>query len=501
MEAKLKRRKLDALNRGVHRMQGGDALPVSTHVVGIGKCGAEAVAEMLRQLEPGGPKFHALVVDIGGRDLAELRMLAATIPAERAEIAIIELDPPESQALDRALHDYPQFLALEYPRYAWGAAFRSWLPARMSPTSAGPVERAVAKAVYGAAYYGGMRPMHRALRAFSDGVEASRAQAVIAIVFGLGGGTGSGIAVDLARHLSSSLLGRRALVVGIGIAPCGGDTIEHGAARLFPVLNELDCLGDEGKNSGIVASCGELFRNPFTAGFIVVPQAPVWNATRDLARTHQRVDQEIAVLLTARGGLNLYETLRLLNWVAAPSTQHSAARTPWGARWIHMLAYADAEGPIAVTPGMAARLGILPDYTPEFIEIRVKSPDDVAAKAAADLVDEAFHPDVPPQLVPGGRPGSVQFILPCISKTDLALFFEARDAYDAEAHEAKVLDHSMLLEQGVVLSEPSTRLEGMAGESLAEGSWVAVPLTSLRGGDPPLRAEVQRRLHEFGYAD
>ena len=501
MEAKLKRRKLDALKRGVHRLQGGEIVPVSTHVVGVGQCGAEAVAEMLRQLEPGGQKFHALVVDIGGRDLAGLRALVGTIPAERAEVTIVELDPPEHQALHHALRDYPQFLALEYPLYAWGAAFQSWLPARVSSPSNGHLERAVAKAVYGVAYYSGMRPMHRALRAFSDRVEASRAQVVIAVVFGLGGGTGSGIAVDLARHLSSSLLGRRALVAGIGIAPCSGDLPEHGTARLFPVLNELDCLGDESKNSGIVASCGELFRNPFTAGFIVVPQSPVWDATRDLGRTHERVDQEIALLLTARGGLNLYETLRLLNWVAAPSTQHSAARTPWGPRWIHVLAFADAEGPVAVTPMMAAALGLLPEYVPEFIEIRVEAPDDASAKETASLVDEAFHPDVPPQLVPGGRPGSVQFILPCISKTNLAVFFEAREAYDAERHDAKVLDHSMLLEQGVLLSEPSTRLEGMAGESLAEGSWIAVPLMSLRGGDPPPCATTQQRLHELGYAD
>jgi hypothetical protein len=42
--------------------------------------------------------------------------------------------------------------------------------------------------------------------------------------------------------------------------------------------------------------------------------------------------------------------------------------------------------------------------------------------------------------------------------------------------------YSMLLEQGVLLSERSTRLEGMAGASLGAGSsWVAVPFDALRG--------------------
>ncbi len=65
MEERLKRRKLDALKRGVHRATGGEALPVATHVVGIGKAGAGAIVEMLRRLKPGAPKFTALAVDIG----------------------------------------------------------------------------------------------------------------------------------------------------------------------------------------------------------------------------------------------------------------------------------------------------------------------------------------------------------------------------------------------------------------------------------------------------
>ena len=48
-----------------------------------------------------------------------------------------------------------------------------------------------------------------------------------------------------------------------------------------------------------------------------------------------------------------------------------------------------------------------------------------------------------------------------------------------------MLDHSMLLEQGVLLSEPSTRLEGMAGESLAVAELDRGAAEELRGGDPP----------------
>ena len=388
------------------------------------------------------------------------------------------------------LRRYREFLTLEYPLFRWNPDYEPWLPPTVElPQPGGHFKRAVAKAIYGKAYYGEPRTLERALRSFAAGVDAARAQAVVAVVFGIGGGTGSGIAVDLARHLSNGLFGRRVLVAGIGIAPCAGDPQEHTGGHLFPVLNELDCLGDEDKNRGVVQSCGDLYKNPFTAGFIMIPQQHVWEATRNLAETQRRVNQEIASL-AQRGGTNLWEMLRLLNWVAAPSTQHSAARTPWGPRWIHMLGFADAAGqPVALGPDLPRQLGLLPGYAPEFIEMRVADAAGTDTAALASSVEKAFAPEVPPQVVEGGREGSVQFILPRISKTALGWFHEARAAYDAEPQGERLLDHSLLLEQGVVLSEPSTRLEGMAGAGLwGSNSWVAVPLAALRGEEEaPLR--------------
>ena len=505
MTDKLKRRKLDALRRGVHRAGGGEALPVSTHVVGIGKAGAGILAEILRSLQPGAPKLFALAVDIGDRDLTELRAIAAGLPPERAEVEIISLDVPTREALLDVLRQYPEFLTLEYPQHLRRAGFAPWLaPTVELPRAGGHVKRAVAKAIYGAAYYGAPRALQQALRAFAARVDATRSQAVVAVVFGLGGGTGSGIAVDLARHLSNRIFGHRVLVAGIGIAPCGGDPPEHAGGHLFPVLNELDCLGDEGKNKGIVASCGELFRNPFTAGFIMVPQQQAWESTGDLAATQARGNREIASLLTSRGGANLWEMLRLLNWVAAPSTQHSAARTPWGPKWIHVLGFADAAGqPIAAGPSLPRQLGLLPGYRPEFIEARVSDAAGGDVGALASGLEAAFAPDVPPQIVDGGRAGSVQFILPSLSKMDLRVFYEARATYDAEGQDQRLLDHSLLLDQGVVLSEPSTRLEGMAGASLkGSNGWIAVPLTDLRGEDeePRRQTDAVRETHELGHA-
>jgi hypothetical protein len=482
MEERLKRRKLDALKRGVHRVTGGEDLPVATHVVGIGRAGARAVSEILRNLVPGASRLTALVVDIGEQDLGDLRALAARIPAAQADVTIVALEIPPTDALFATLSNYRDFLRLEYPNTVWNPRFQPWLdPQSALPAPGQAIPRAVAKAIYGQAFYGGERSLERVLRGFASGVDAVNSQPVVAIIFGIGGGTGSGIAADLARHLSSGMFGRRALVAGIGIAPCDGDAAEHGPAHLFPVLCELDCLGDEGKNRGIVASCGELFRNPYTAGFIMMPLQPAWEGTKDLAAAQQRCNEEIAALVTTNGGAHLWELLRLLNWVAAPSTQHSAARTPWGAKWIHMLGYADLVDPsIPISADLPRALGLRPGYQPEFIEIRVADP--AASAAAGTQIESAFHPDVPPSVVAGGRPGSVQFILPCVTKHDLIAFAEARAAYDATGSEQKLLDHALLLEHGVLLCEPSTRIAGMAGASLWGGdSWIAVPLADIRG--------------------
>ena len=488
MDEKLKRRKLDALKRGVHRVGSDEILSTSSHVVGIGKAGVGVITELLRDQEPGAPRITALAVDIGDQDMAGLRELSASIPAERAEITMVALEVPQRDDLLDALRQYREFLTLEYPRYSWAANYRPWLtPSVELPAAGHHFERAVAKAIYGQAYYSGQRPLQRALRAFASGVDATKSQAVVAIVFGLGGGTGSGIAVDLARHLSNGIFGRRVLVAGVGIMPCDGDRPEHAGGNLFAVLNELDCLGDDEKNAGVIRSCGDMYKNPFTAGFIMIPQQHVWESTQDLDETNLRTDREIAGLVAARGGANLWEMLRLLNWVAAPSTQHSAARTPYGAKWIHMLGFTDMAGrPIAMDPKLRGHFGLLPSYRPEYIEMRVQDVADERTAASADGLEKTFAPDVPPQVVGGGRPGSVQFILPCISKTDIRLFYETRALYDTQRQEQKLLAHSLLLDQGVLLSEPSTRLEGMAGASLwGSDAWIAVPLADLRGERAP----------------
>lgn len=495
-EAKLQQRKLDALRRGVHRVADADALPYGVHVIGVGGAGAKVVEQMLRDapddlLAISGSRLSALVIDIcasGDATLASVQALASRFPAESSHVETLALALPGATALAHSQRTHRAHLELEYPQLQGCAESPPWLADDMAlPHADAPVPRALAKAVYGQAYYESQKPMAAALKRFAASTNATQGDAVVCIVFGLGGGTGSGIALDLARHLSTGIFGRRVLVLGIGIAPCAGDAAAHRGGAVFPVLNELDALCDEAQNRGVVQACGELYKNPFTAGFLLVPQQPSFALTHDLAATHARVDREIAALLTARRGANLWEVLRLLNWIAAPSTQHSAARTPWGAKWMHVLGFADAlRAPDAATRELHDQLGLLSGYAPEFIEVRVSEAGDAATAWAAAL-DASFAPEAATRAAAGGVPGSIQFVLPRVGKADLALFFEVRDAYDQLSPHERVLAHALLLERGVVLCEPSTRIDGMAGAGLGGGSaWVAITLDAMRG--PPQRA-------------
>lgn len=154
-----------------------------------------------------------------------------------------------------------------------------------------------------------------------------------------------------------------------------------------------------------------------------------------------------------------------------------------GARWIHMLGFAQDRRPpegINVRDG----LGLLPNYFPEFIELRTsfETTDEVVSDAWKSLLDAELSPELPTQCVVGSPEGTVQFLLPRMARTDLSLSQRARVAYDelplAQRHAA----HSLLLEHGLLLCEPSARLEGMAGMSIGEGNqWIAVPMHELNG--------------------
>jgi len=488
-EERLARRKIDALRKGIHKVGEGQEETFSLHIIGIGKAGASVLQQIGQDLSgtlKNSPdmRFSGLAFDIGSEDIQGVMNLREMLPEDQSHIETVEIAIPPKEELFSTLRRMREFLKLEYPRYYWNPNYEPWLPSSLDFESSGQSSypRALSKALYAKAYYDGERPAAEALRRFSDSVDSSPGNSVVVIIFSLAGGTGSGIVVDLARHLSNVNFGRRALVLGLGIAPCSGDEDKGSGAHLFPLLNELDCMGDWKKNDGVVTVWGDLYRNPFTSGIMIVPQEPTWIASQSLEKTHQRVNEEISSFLIRRSGGDLWESLRLLNWVGAPPTQHAAARTPMGDNWIHVLGFSDRES--WAVENLQKSLGLRDTYNCEYIEIRSDTNDEGHASMVADGLGSTFNPVATPSVTEtsGTVEGSVQYILPCISKIDFDQFFQARDEYDQKNWDEKLLDHSWLLDLGVLLSEPAIRFNGMAGECLwGCACWVVVPYDQLRG--------------------
>ncbi len=191
-----------------------------------------------------------------------------------------------------SLNRWREFLKMEYPRYYWNPNYEPWLPSDTEMPKAGDsIPRAIAKAIYGHYYYGEDKSLEKELDDFVASINRTKLPSLVLVFFSMAGGTGSGMVVDLARHLSNVKLGRRIPVVGVAAMPFSGDE-EHvgGAAALYPTMNEIDCMLDDAKNQGVMAVWGDLYKNPFTGGFFALPQEHSWQRLGSYTKTGQAGD-------------------------------------------------------------------------------------------------------------------------------------------------------------------------------------------------------------------
>ena len=89
-------------------------------------------------------------------------------------------------------------------------------------------------------------------------------------------------------------------------------------------------------------------------------------------------------------------------------------------------------------------------------------------------------------------------LIPGVAKTDLPIFYEAREAYDKiGSWEEKLLMHSWLLDLGVLLCEQSIRFDNMAGECIwGCACWVIVPHKAIRGeAEPSVHLPALQQAH------
>jgi len=531
----------------------GKQAPHCIHAIGIGKAGTYMVDALLRTgeiedlLEDKRARFTALAVDIGEQDLHQFRdygkgflgrLEDRDIPTERAQIRTVAMEMPSRDDLFSSLRRYREYLKIEYPRYYWNPNYEPWLPEdiEMPEVSAGRMiegttvasidhtPRALAKAIYNREYYEG-GPIAQALDEFAESVNNTTGlPSIVLICFGLGGGTGSGMVVDLARHISNIKLGRRIPVIGCGVLPHSEDPEYHRDGSLFATLNELDCMLDEEKNDGVMTVWGDLYKNPFSGGFFVLPQEHSLQRVKRYAKASYPAEPGIREGQANRTagkyvadsfmrfvvqdyGRELFRLMRPMGFTGAPHEAIPAGERNWTLFDVAKLMHPGVQ----VLPGepmskwreaISEWIGYIPQWSG--LKKGFKT-DYVEAHAFAartiwnDTLQRKLEDTLSTYLLPGddGTLNTthseffdeltvyVDVIIPGVAKTDLNVFWEAREKYDQMSWDEKILAHAWLLDLGTMLCEPSTRFEGMAGECIwGCACWVVVPYEQIRGDAP-----------------
>lgn len=468
----------------------------AVHLVALGSAGIGVAKAVLRsdeteQLIEDGGELTIWATDIDNPELQEIEELGEEFSKEftpdEAQVSVRNIETPDPEDLFETLRSYREYLKKEYPAYYWQPNYDPWIPADVD-LEADPMRRGVAKAIYGHHYYN-TEILKDDLRALGDRVDETENPSHVYVAFGLGGGTGGGIVPDLARHLSHVMLGRKTPVTGIGVLPCEGDREEYRGGNPYIALNDIDALIEEQANDGVVDVWGELYRNPFNNGFVMVSQEPAWQATNDLEETHETVDDTIAGLMTRNGGRAGWNTMRVATLLAnidnPPESWPPRSLPTHDVRWVNLLT------PLADEDDLdAGTTDLTPDARTLHVEVQTTgASDDLQEKAEEAFADHAQHVAVSTVESSGDSAGIFSFV-PRLSKIELALFDRGQAAYRELSERDKVLDHSFLMELGVMLNEPSVRFEGVAGECIwGCACWVGVPMDRVNGTN--LEAEIE----------
>lgn len=518
----------------------GTQSPHCIHAIGIGRTGAAYIEALLRTgeiedllAEDSRATCAVMVVDIGDQDMAiaidyansfKKRLEQRGVAADRFNFQAVALPVPDKDEFFEGLNRTREFLKLEYPRYYWNPNFESYVSHKYKLPEAGEhFPRLIAKGIYANAYYAGDRPMDAALRSFVDTVEEATLPSMILVPFSIAGGTGSGMVVDLARHLSTVKLGRRIPVIGVGQLSHVGDGDEvHNSAGQYCTLNELDCMLDDDKNGGVTAVWGELYRSPFTGGFFVVNPEHSWHRLTAYTTTGEKeVRQGFKQMVTNRFvadsfmrfavldyGRVLFRALRPAGFTGAPHETLSSKSRNWTLFDVAKLTHPGVQ----VLPGesgskwqsvIAQWIDMVPKYSglrdgfkTDYAEVHVHASRDMGFENIEKAVKEVVTGNY---LLEGDSTyqtynheffdaltSYANIIMPGVAKTDLHAFWESQRNYDKLDWETKLHEHAWLVDIGPMLSEPAIRFEGMAGECIwGCACWVVVPYDQLRGDKLP----------------
>ena len=280
------------------------------HLVGLGGAGTNVVETFLQTdktmelLSSGNTRLSLLAMDIADPDIKNLdetynrvseQMRRRGIPQERLNLIAKSVKFPSAEAMfDFVQNKFEEHLVNEGIKIK---QYYPWLPNTVAiPPLAGGAgrRRSLAKAIYNLNYYQ-LGIIKSFTNIFKDHALSSISSPIILIVFGLGGGTGSGMILDFARHLRQAV-GSGVPIMGLCILPCPGDDPPAKGYSAFNAIKEMNLLINREENEVLVDGLGEVYRNPFNT-VMFLPLMPAYSKTGNILSARGEIDKMIVEMI------------------------------------------------------------------------------------------------------------------------------------------------------------------------------------------------------------
>ncbi len=279
-------------------------------MIGLGSAGTNIVETFLTSkktkelMENDLTRLSLLAIDIADPEIRSLQetneqitrqMIKAGIPRERMRLIAQSVKFPTAEAMF-------DFINQKYSEYLIGEGsklvnFQPWLQTTMAiPPMAGGAgrRRALAKAIYALNYYQ-LGIIRNCINSFKEQALSAIVTPTVVVVYGLGGGTGSGVFFDFVKHLRK-VLGSGVAIIAFVITPCGGDDPPAKGCSSFVALNELNLLLNKDYNDYVIKEYGEPYRNPLNA-LIYLPLLPAFSKVGNIVSARQEMDEMVVDLL------------------------------------------------------------------------------------------------------------------------------------------------------------------------------------------------------------
>jgi hypothetical protein len=322
----------------------------SIQLIGLGGTGVNTIEAFIKNrrgliplLKKEGIRVSMLALDVADHDIRSLEaaykdlkddMKMQGIPAEKIDLVAKTVKFPTPESMFDFISRYPEYLEREGARKP--RDYTPWLSSSMEiPPLAGGVgrKRALSKAIYGLNYYH-LKLVENYMDSFKEHVFSSTIQPVIFVIYGIGGGTGSGIIPDFARHIRHKV-GSGVPIIGIAVLPCGGDDPPAKGSASYASLLEHELLIDRAKNTFVTQNYGETYENPFTA-LLMMPLGPAYSKTGSVVDARRLIDDAMVDIL-----------MKSLNFDLADLFNNIGSNVDLGGNWVHIISTLKVSYPVA----------------------------------------------------------------------------------------------------------------------------------------------------------